>query len=909
MTINTNIKRTLGRAYSRLLASYASFGAMLKVKLGRPAVTHILGCVALLGRRVNLSVVKVVITTVATFWRLQKKGGIKFLVIYLKGCASILQQSIGGQRLYDLTPFGARIGRTHGGLPNIIPALHRARIRGGDTWTIRFWMTLFGIYRILEFPGKVKLNTITDDSNMNPSLIPLFSQFVVNHFWPVVKARFHVNGSVTDALWSEEGDGPLEFMKGLRAKPFLISKSGPSIIGGNVPGGAQNTSPAAILASAYTWLRSPLYQVLTNWCKMTGNIWVLNRIESWAKELWVWEDSLPLSSGGPKCPFEATDWLGRLGFKEEPAGKVRVFAMVDPWTQWLMDRLHKAIFKLLATFPQDGTFDQLKPIDRLFAWQESNRSSNGRKPPLFSFDLSSATDRIPIVLQKILLSPILTSWGAELWASLMVGRDYHTPKRIKLGGAKSWQILSETGKVRYSTGQPMGALSSWAMLALVHHAIVQWAAVTAGVITPGKGWYSGYAILGDDVVIAGSAVAKQYLKLMKHADVGVGAHKSLVSRVGTAIEFAKRTFRNGVNVSGAPFAEFVVCRQSLAGLLELVRKYQLPFGRMLSVLGYGYRAKANASKRLMSIPKRMRNYILAFYGPGGPAYAGLKSWLPMRSVTSTYSTAMDRVSSLVTSFFEREVKLALEVLDGWLPLIAEARRLGTVYRDREHYGTVSRTAGQKLVITNPDLGFPVDGDSEGTTDLSSIEVKPMRAPTLEEYNASLERAYMADRDPNKSPLVLVSEVPETAPLIPTVSSSWMGEGRPLTSPIQGSDPRQTVIHPGIEISTPQSIVDSLNETVYREAFLDTAINYRDLRTKLEELEISSLDWEGIESLWTSLREIETELGALPFPKNIHKRASSEGKVTDGKAIKRWYRHSGLFRATVTRSSEEKSEVP
>jgi hypothetical protein len=27
--------------------------------------------------------------------------------------------------------------------------------------------------------------------------------------------------------------------------------------------------------------------------------------------------------------------LGRLGFKEEAAGKVRVFAMVDIFTQWI----------------------------------------------------------------------------------------------------------------------------------------------------------------------------------------------------------------------------------------------------------------------------------------------------------------------------------------------------------------------------------------------------------------------------------------------------------------------------------------------------------------------------------------------------------------------------------------------
>lgn len=36
-------------------------------------------------------------------------------------------------------------------------------------------------------------------------------------------------------------------------------------------------------------------------------------------------------------------------------------------------------------------------------------------------------------------------------------------------------------RVRYSVGQPMGALSSWAMLAMVHHAIVQFSAFRAGV--------------------------------------------------------------------------------------------------------------------------------------------------------------------------------------------------------------------------------------------------------------------------------------------------------------------------------------------------------------------------------------------------------------------------------------------
>nr|URG16539.1 MAG: RNA dependent RNA polymerase [Mitoviridae sp.] len=779
---------------------------MLKVKLGRPAVNHMLQCVALLGRRINPSVVKVVITTLAFYHRLYKHGGIRFLVIYLKACSSMLQQAIGGQRLHDLKPFGARVGRTHSGYPSCIPALHRARIRHGCTWTIRFWATLFGIYRVLEFPGTVKIKTITAECGMDPLLSYQFSQFVTTHFIKVLRSRFHKEGTVTDALWSSEGEGPLEFMKSLRASPFLISKSGPAVLPGNVPVGAQSTSPASILASAHTWLHSPLFPVLQNWCKMTGNHWVLNRISSWAKELWVWEDAYALSPGTPggkTCPFEATNWLGKLGFKQEPAGKVRVFAMVDPWTQWLMDTLHRAIFGLLSVIPQDGTFDQLKPIHRLVQWQESNRSSNGRLPPLYSFDLSAATDRIPLVLQKILLSPFLTAWGAELWGTLMVGRKYHAPKTISFGKGQPKQVVASEGYVRYATGQPMGALSSWAMLAFIHHAFVQWSALRAGVITVGTGWYEGYAILGDDVVIAGSAVAKRYAALMQSMDVGIGDHKSLVSESGVALEFAKRTFLNGVDVSMVPFAEFVAGRQSLAGILELVRKYSLSFGSVMTVLGYGYKAKASASKRLFSMPKRLRNYILAFYGPNGPAYQGLRYWLPMKSVTSTY-TSVNRVSALVTSFFETEVKLALELLDSMLPLITEAKRLGTVSRDREHYGTAPRGADRRTVTG------------------------------------------------------------------------------------------------GIEKTTPHEVVDSLNETVYREAFLDAVIAHRDLRTKLEELQVSSLDWEGLEAIWSDIRAIETDLAALPLPRNYQTRPSGEKSLAgrEGRILKRWYRHSGTFRATV-----------
>jgi len=56
----------------------------------------------------------------------------------------------------------------------------------------------------------------------------------------------------------------------------------------------------------------------------------------------------------------------------------------------------------------------------------------------------------------------------------------------------------------------MGALSSWGMLALTHHVIVQVAAARVGFDKT----FTDYAILGDDIVVANQSVAKAYHALM-----------------------------------------------------------------------------------------------------------------------------------------------------------------------------------------------------------------------------------------------------------------------------------------------------------------------------------------------------------------------------------------------------------
>lgn len=126
-----------------------------------------------------------------------------------------------------------------------------------------------------------------------------------------------------------------------------------------------------------------------------------------------------------------------------------------------MRPLHDFLFEILKGIPQDGTFDQLAPLNRLAA----------KNLPFYaSFDLSAATDRLPIAIQRILVSSMFGEKLASLWVNILTQREYellikHThrsPNVIFRGGvgrrrkSAAWEVK----KLRYAVGQPMGALSS-----------------------------------------------------------------------------------------------------------------------------------------------------------------------------------------------------------------------------------------------------------------------------------------------------------------------------------------------------------------------------------------------------------------------------------------------------------------
>lgn len=163
--------------------------------------------------------------------------------------------------------------------------------------------------------------------------------------------------------------------------------------------------------------------------------------------------------------------LSKLAFLSEGGGKTRVIAIGDYWSQQVLKPLHKGIMNMLRKLPTDGTYDQGAQANRI-----KSRAGNEAE----SIDLSSATDRFPRALQKILLEVLISEEYAWHWENLMTNRDFEYQNR----------------RVRYARGQPMGLYSSWAVFALTHHVLIAFAASRKGINS-----FLKYAVLGDDVVI------------------------------------------------------------------------------------------------------------------------------------------------------------------------------------------------------------------------------------------------------------------------------------------------------------------------------------------------------------------------------------------------------------------------
>lgn len=553
---------------------------------------------------------------------LKRHSGLKGLAIVLKISHTAVVKAVAGAKLQGTAgSLGHRVGLTRSGLPSWLPKAVRKAILKGDRITMRVWLSYLSSYRVLEYLGKPNTSTITKPGvvfNLNPYLefIPIF-----------FKHLFKMTGEDrTLSQW----------------EPRVITKSGPgsvSVDARKQPPIPMYSTTSSLIVQAVTWFKPEFNELRAVFQSLAMK---LNQQSLYDKMKEVADNTKDIKVFRTWSP----KYLAKLGIKEEP-GKVRVFAMVDWWTQMLLRPVHLALFKILERIPNDATMDQDAGVKRGMRIIEKTHFAA-------SFDLSAATDRLPVLLQSFLINHLWPGAG-QLWAELLVGRSYQTPVKIRKLGMRIPESMT------YAVGQPMGALSSWAMLALTHHYIVQYAAYKAGK----RLWFPLYLVLGDDIVIFDKEVAKCYLDIMKDLGVGINLVKSVVST--TSFEFAKRFIHKCQNLSPISFKELDIAGASLEGAILLLSHFNEESGWRISQLarfrGYGYRtlAKLNGPLDKLSRSVRLMLVFLAMPGISSVSFARYVDWFGMTAIGRSAPVNSHSLYDVVMGWWNRSLP------EGWNP--------------------------------------------------------------------------------------------------------------------------------------------------------------------------------------------------------------------------------------------------
>lgn len=607
-----------------------------------------------------------------------RKQGVPGLVQYLKTAHTLLMQGVPGSELKvpsrAISKVAVAVGGAH--LPRVIPSYARAFIRRGDVSTIRFWLTLLGMYRILLIEPKYKFGTITDPGiTLQRVFLKEWCVFIRSKF--VRQLEVHTGEKLLDVGTGVLGrPSMLPIMKSSADTPFVDWEVGE--VGPSTSFGCRFNSARRWTNGSWGWSLFRYLSVTPGGTGTTKSLWTLmtevteaaptarrmsltsaiaerlrSKIKVYGLDKSVVSRREIISRGEIRLRKRreypnGSNANGRLSVKVEPAGKARVFAMVDYWTQVALHPLHEWIFSVLREIPQDGTFNQMKPVTRLLKVVSLDQK-------IYSFDLSAATDRLPVLLQGLLLSQFFGRHFAATWKALLCNRNYYLGSKIvKAAG------LGDRGKnLRYAVGQPMGAFSSWAMLALTHHAMVQFAAYRAQETK----WFDRYAVLGDDIVIANDQVAREYRKLCNEIGLRIGIAKSLEAR-GKTLEFAKKFFFRGEHVSGLP-VKFWAAAQHSAGVSHALSAWY-PTGSLANfvrALGVGFKGASKVDAPWDAVPRRLKVLLVLLTQPVTGGRFAKRTWVDwLMSLSATSSVGQDILLTKLISFNPWATGLQTEVL-------------------------------------------------------------------------------------------------------------------------------------------------------------------------------------------------------------------------------------------------------
>lgn len=446
------------------------------------------------GMKANASALKLLNSRIVTF---VGTNGWSFTFLYLKEVNRLTIRALGGQAEPKWNDSIPRVKRDPSGLPTIIPLLIRKALLVPDKNVnlVRVTLCVLSVYRVFNVPVKPSLDSITAPFG---GLASTYDYLVIS------KALKKLNLKIKFSIF----------------KGFISESAGPNMkyasFGSVVDALAFLEYPKQLLTFVRIALLTNSYWYLTVFAILLlvyGPLYFLLRITGWIHPL----------------------RMGKLSTVFDQAGKARVVAITNWWIQLALKPLHESIFDSLRKWSDiDGTFDQGKPLLRLYKDRDPRYKFS-------CFDLSSATDRLPITLQVDILNAL--GVRGDLWSDLLdfqwaiSGDLFKLSDKFIIRQMKGIRFSEDNdlAYIKYSVGQPMGAYSSWGMLAVTHHVIVQIAAIRAGFKV---NTFRQYCVLGDDIVINNDRVAKHYQDLMYTLGVGINPSKSIISY--DVVEFAKR---------------------------------------------------------------------------------------------------------------------------------------------------------------------------------------------------------------------------------------------------------------------------------------------------------------------------------------------------------------------------------
>lgn len=465
----------------------------------------------------------------------RKRSGWLNVALYLKTSAVCLQRFDGGE--FDKhQPLPFPVSLTRSGLPRCIPTFHRRLIAERTDRSenlVRMYLSFFSLYKVILIGKKQSydyISIVSPPSRSPFDLLEEYSKVVVElseRYIPWMYERpmelmFRWKPSWTASSVRTRGNPFLPKVRQKGMSPFsrmMWDLFSLSLWDKFTIFGSSNPSPAMLRrvwpfqTDNLEWASRYIIPVVSFFAS-TLTIYPTKGRESFDSENFPWSlyqntpsidslyckaadyfqyvtlkayafcrDRLKSSIAGKDDELMLYFAPGRLAFhfKAEGAGKVRVFAIPNSFKQALLRPAHDWCMSILKGIQMDGTYDQVRPLRRI---------SKLRR--LFSFDLSSATDRFPLSVQALTINSIFDPLTAYSWVVCGLGANAFSCQTSSSNRPDTF------GLVRFATGQPLGLLSSWPLFALCHHFIVWFC---SNKVYPGK-VFKRYALLGDDIVIA-----------------------------------------------------------------------------------------------------------------------------------------------------------------------------------------------------------------------------------------------------------------------------------------------------------------------------------------------------------------------------------------------------------------------